>query len=68
MKNQLKETKGHKNGGLEDEHHGALDHQDGGKQLRVPQEGGGNYAEKAAGGDWEGGRLYQILVLIYIWK
>jgi hypothetical protein len=25
-------------------------------------------SEKAAGGDWEGGRLYQILVLMYIYE
>ncbi len=38
-------------GGLEEEHHGAVDHQDDGQRLRVPQEAGEKYAEKAAGGD-----------------
>ncbi len=42
---------GHTHGGLEEEHHRAVDHQDGGQRLRVPQEAGEKYAEKAAGGD-----------------
>jgi hypothetical protein len=50
----------------EEEHHGAVDHtQDGGQRL--PQEAGRERAEEAVQGDWEGGSMYQILRLMYIY-
>ncbi len=35
-------------------------------QLHFHQEAGGKNVQKAAGGDWQGEYLYQILVLMYI--